>query len=78
MIVALEQVLSVRNKRSKTRVTKSLANLLHVKKYLKARWFSNSYERKEVARRKKEIFLSKMKEYYKYWTNALNFCLFES
>ena len=52
------------------RIHKSyLVNLLHVKEYLKGEGgsviLSNGKE-VEVARRKKDIFLSKMKEYYKY------------
>ena len=52
------------------RVHKShLVNLLHVKEYLKGEGgsviLSNGKE-VEVARRKKEIFLSKMKEFYKF------------
>lgn len=52
------------------RIHKShLVNLLHVKQYLKGEGgsiiLSNGKE-VEVARRKKEIFLSKMKQYYKY------------
>ena len=52
------------------RIHKSyLVNLLHVKEYLKGEGgsviLSNGTE-VEVARRKKDIFLSKMKEYYKY------------
>ena len=46
-----------------------LVNLLHVKQYLKGEGgsviLSNGKE-VEVARRKKDIFLSKMKEYFKY------------
>ena len=52
------------------RIHKShVVNLLHVKEYLKGEGgsviLSNGKE-VEVARRKKDIFLSKMKEYYKY------------
>jgi two-component system LytT family response regulator len=52
------------------RIHKSyLVNLLHVKQYLKGEGgsviLSNGKE-VEVARRKKDIFLSKMKEYFKY------------
>jgi two-component system, LytTR family, response regulator len=52
------------------RIHKSyLVNLLHVKEYLKGEGgsviLSNGKE-VEVARRKKDIFLGKMKEYYKY------------
>jgi two-component system LytT family response regulator len=52
------------------RIHKSyLVNLLHVKEYLKGEGgsvvLSNGKE-VEVARRKKDIFISKMKEYYKY------------
>jgi two-component system, LytTR family, response regulator len=52
------------------RIHKSvLVNLLHVKEYLRGEGgsviLSNGHE-VEVARRKKDIFLSKMKEYYRY------------
>ena len=52
------------------RIHKSiLVNLLHVKEYLRGEGgsviLSNGHE-VEVARRKKDAFLSKMKEYYKY------------
>lgn len=47
----------------------SLVNLLHVKEYVRGEGgavkLSNGYEL-EVARRKKDLFLSKMKQYYKY------------
>ena len=52
------------------RIHKSyLVNLLHVKEYLKGEGGSvvlTNGKEVEVARRKKDIFLSKMKEYYKY------------
>jgi two-component system, LytTR family, response regulator len=52
------------------RIHKSiLVNLLHVKEYLRGEGgsviLSNGHE-VEVARRKKDLFLSKMKQYYKY------------
>jgi two-component system, LytTR family, response regulator len=52
------------------RIHKSiLVNLLHVKEYLRGEGgsviLSNGHE-VEVARRKKDVFLSKMKEYYRY------------
>lgn len=52
------------------RIHKShLVNLLHVKEYLKGEGGSVILSNQtvlEVARRKKDIFLSRMKQYYKY------------
>ena len=52
------------------RIHKScLVNLLHVKEYIRGKGGSvklSSGQELEVARRKKDLFLSKMKQYYKY------------